>query len=184
MTSTAAHSQPLSDTTTAAPPAWRPGPVARLTLAVARICLGWIFLWAFVDKMFGLGYGTPASGAWIHGASPTAGYLGGVRGSFAHLFSSMSGQAWADWLYMVGMGGLGVAFVLGIGMRVASIGGIALLGMLWLSSLPLDTNPFMDQHLVYLVTAFALTACRAGDTLGLGKWWAGTGLVRALPFLR
>ncbi|MGH8875878.1 MAG: hypothetical protein ACRD0P_00795 [Stackebrandtia sp.] len=157
---------------------------ARVWLAVARVCLGWIFLWAFLDKLIGLGHGTPSQGAWLNGASPTAGYLGGVKGSFAGVFAAMSGQAWADWLYMVGMGGLGVAFVLGIGMRVAALGGVALLGMLWLSALPLDNNPFMDEHLVYLATAIALAAARAGDTLGLGRAWAKSGLVQTFPFLR
>ncbi|ADD43466.1 DoxX family membrane protein [Stackebrandtia nassauensis] len=159
-------------------------PFARVALALARICLGWIFLWAFLDKLLGLGRGTPSDGSWLDGNSPTAGYLGSVEGTFAGLFSAMSGQVWADWLFMLGMGGLGVSLILGIGMRVAAIGGIALLGMLWLSSLPLENNPFMDEHLVYLVTAIALAAARAGDTLGLGKAWARTPLVRALPFLR
>ena len=30
-------------------------------LAVLRIATGFIFLWAFLDKMFGLGYATPAA---------------------------------------------------------------------------------------------------------------------------
>lgn len=159
-------------------------PAARYALALARICLGWVFLWAFLDKLLGLGRGTPADGSWLSGGSPTAGYLGSVEGTFASLFTGMSGQVWADWLFMLGMGGLGAALILGIGLRVAAFGGIALLGMLWLSSLPLANNPFMDEHLVYLVTAVALAAARAGDTLGLGRVWARTPLVRAWPFLR
>lgn len=183
----------MTDTATpAAPPDTAPrgdyvptlSPTARVALALARICLGWIFLWAFLDKLLGLGRATPADGSWLAGNSPTAGYLGGVEGTFAELFAGMSGQVWADWLYMIGMGGLGVSLVLGIGMRVAALGGVALLGMLWLSSLPLANNPFMDEHLVYLVTAIALTAARAGDTLGLGRIWGRSALVRALPFLR
>lgn len=185
MTDTATPT-PTASTSTEARPDSGPtlSPVARVTLALARVCLGWVFLWAFLDKLLGLGRGTPADRSWLDGASPTAGYLGGVEGTFAGLFARMSGQAWADWLFMIGMGGLGVALILGIGMRVAALGGIALLGMLWLSSLPLANNPFMDEHLVYLVTAIALAAARAGDTLGLGRIWARSPLVRALPFLR
>ncbi|WP_418606599.1 hypothetical protein [Georgenia sp. SUBG003] len=37
----------------------------RKTLAVGRIIIGWTFLWAFIDKLFGLGYMTPAERAWI-----------------------------------------------------------------------------------------------------------------------
>ena len=39
--------------------------------AIARISLGWIFLWAFLDKTFGWGFATPANRAWIAGGSPT-----------------------------------------------------------------------------------------------------------------
>ena len=44
-------------------------------LATLRISLGSIFLWAFLDKMFGLGYATSSEDAWINGGSPTEGYL-------------------------------------------------------------------------------------------------------------
>jgi hypothetical protein len=40
-------------------------------LAILRVLLGVEFLWAFLDKTFGLGYATPAARAWIHGGSPT-----------------------------------------------------------------------------------------------------------------
>ncbi|MFI7542538.1 hypothetical protein ACIBQZ_14865, partial [Actinoplanes sp. NPDC049599] len=48
----------------------------RFTLAGLRLALGWVFLWAFIDKMFGLGLATPEKGAWINGGSPTKGFLG------------------------------------------------------------------------------------------------------------
>ncbi len=31
----------------------------RFVLAVLRLAMGFIFLWAFLDKTFGLGYSTP-----------------------------------------------------------------------------------------------------------------------------
>ncbi|MEU1639921.1 hypothetical protein ABZ440_44135, partial [Nonomuraea sp. NPDC005701] len=43
--------------------------------AVARIAIGWIFLWAFLDKTFGWGFATPAGKAWVAGGSPTTGFL-------------------------------------------------------------------------------------------------------------
>ena len=42
---------------------------------LARISLGWVFLWAFLDKTFGLGYATESKDAWIDGGSPTFGFL-------------------------------------------------------------------------------------------------------------
>ncbi|MER7365496.1 hypothetical protein ABT353_22580, partial [Nonomuraea wenchangensis] len=43
--------------------------------AAARISIGWVFLWAFLDKTFGWGFATPAAKAWINGGSPTTGFL-------------------------------------------------------------------------------------------------------------
>ena len=152
-------------------------------LAVARIVLGWIFLWTFLDKTFGL-YGTPADRAWVTGASPTQGYLSNVDGTFSSWFAVLSGSPVTDVLFMGGMAGLGVALVLGIGLRTAAIGAVALLGSLWLSALPLETNPVIDQHLVYLAAIVAFAAANAGDTWGLGRAWARTRLVRRIPILR
>jgi hypothetical protein len=42
-------------------------------LAVFRVVVGLEFLWAFLDKTFGLGYATPAARAWINGGSPIVG---------------------------------------------------------------------------------------------------------------
>lgn len=42
----------------------------RYILAGTRLALGWIFLWAFVDKMFGLGMATESKNAWINGVAP------------------------------------------------------------------------------------------------------------------
>ena len=39
----------------------RPG--ARRSLAVLRLATGFIFLWAFLDKTFGLGFSTPVERA-------------------------------------------------------------------------------------------------------------------------
>lgn len=43
---------------------------ARYLWAVTRLCLGWTFLWPFMDKLFGLGHETTAAHAWINGGSP------------------------------------------------------------------------------------------------------------------
>src|SRR6478735_2194878 len=48
---------------------------ARRALAATRLATGFIFLWAFVDKTFGLGYSTPSERAWINGGAPSQGFL-------------------------------------------------------------------------------------------------------------
>src|SRR3954470_4113266 len=104
----------------------------RYTLAVTRLALGWVFLWAFLDKTFGLGHETASSAAWINGGSPTEGFLAHApTGPLASFYNNIAGAAWADWLFMIGLAGIGVALILGIAMRIASGAGAALLVMMW-----------------------------------------------------
>jgi thiosulfate dehydrogenase [quinone] large subunit len=152
--------------------------------AAVRIALGFIFLWTFVDKLFGMGRGTSHDRAWIRGGSPTSGYLGHVTGPLGSVFRDMSGKRWPDWLYMIGFAGLGIALILGIGMIIAAVGGTLLLATLYASNLPVESNPFVDLHVIYALTIIALAVTRVGERYGLGRWWARTALVRALPFLR
>lgn len=158
--------------------------VAAYTFAIVRILIAVEFLWAFLDKTFGLGVATPAERAWIEGGSPTTGYLSNVEGTFGDFFGTMAGSAVIDWLFMLGLLGIGLALLLGIGMRIAAVSGAVLLLLMWLASLPLANNPFVDYHLVDAVLLIGLAAVAAGDTLGLGKQWAATDLVQRFPWLR
>lgn len=153
--------------------------------AVARLALGWVFVWAFLDKLFGLGHDTTGAQAWLNGGSPTQGFLGhGTSGPMAGFYHAIAGAAWADWLFMIGLVGIGAALMLGIGMRVAAVTGAVLLVLMWSAVLPPANNPFMDDHLIYALLIIGLAMAGAGDTLGLGRWWKNTGLVRRLPILR
>src|SRR5690349_621601 len=86
---------------------------ARRALAVLRLAFGLTFLWAFFDKLLALGFhtGVNAQGvvdrfgpaAWVHGGSPTTGFLKmGVPADnpFKSFFNGMAGQTWVDWLFM------------------------------------------------------------------------------------
>ncbi|WP_402468737.1 hypothetical protein [Isoptericola aurantiacus] len=159
-------------------------PVAAITFAVLRLLIAFQFLWAFADKTFGLGLATPAENAWITGGSPTEGFLSNVEGPFAGFFGALAGVAVIDWLFMLGLLGIGLALALGVGMRIAAASGVVLLVMMWMASLPIDVNPFLDDHLIEAVVLVGLAAVAAGDTFGLGRRWAATDLVRHYPILR
>ena len=158
---------------------------ARYALAVARIAIGWVFLWAFLDKAFGLGFATQRADAWISGGSPTTGFLTfATEGKTFHsFFSGLAGPV-ADWLFMAGLLGIGVALTLGIGMRIAAACGALLLTLMWAAELPLENNPFVDDHIVYAVVLVALAIFGAGRTLGLGRMWERLPLVQRAPILK
>jgi thiosulfate dehydrogenase (quinone) large subunit len=168
---------------------------AAKALAVLRISTGFVFLWAFFDKTFGWGYATPSAKAWIHGGSPTKGFLSSVDvGPFQGFFHTIAGAGWANWLFMVGLLAIGVALVLGIGMRIAAGAAVLMMAMMWFAEYPLaqhtaagkpsgSSNPITDYHFIYAVTAITLALTYAGHTWGLGKWWASLPIVQKYRWL-
>jgi thiosulfate dehydrogenase [quinone] large subunit len=151
---------------------------------VSRILLGWMLLWAFLDKTFGLGYATSSEGAWINGGSPTSGYLKfAVSGIFEPFFTSIAWNDVIDMLFMLGLLLLGIALLLGIVMRLATIGGILMFVPLWSTNVPPANNPLIDQHIVYIFLLIGLCRVKAGRVLCLGSWWSTTPLVKRFPVL-
>ncbi|WP_019544783.1 membrane protein [Streptomyces sulphureus] len=164
--------------------------------ASARVLLGFVFLWAFFDKTYGLGYATASGKGWIDGGTPTEGFLKNVAvGPMESTFHSWAGAAWADWLFMLGLLGIGLALTAGVALRLAAVTGTMMMALMWMGEWPparhlsdgsasMSTNPFVSYHLVYAVVLMALAAVSAGDALGLGRLWARLPLVRAHVWLR
>jgi thiosulfate dehydrogenase [quinone] large subunit len=170
-------------TTRAAPVSAR-GPVAtRYVLAALRIVIGWTFLWAFLDKLFGLGYATPEAKSWLNGGSPTKGFLSSATGPFEGFYHDIAGTGWANWLFMLGLVCIGTAFLLGIGTRVAAVAGAVMYLMMWSVHLPPETNPVVDEHIIGALAIVLLALLAAGDTIGLGRWWKGLPVVQRNPWL-
>jgi len=157
----------------------------RYVTAALRFSLGWIFLWAFLDKLFGLGHETASKQSWLNGGSPTNGFLAhATTGPFSGLYHHFAGHAWADWLFMLGLLGIGIALIAGVAMRAAAVCGVVLVVMMWSAVLPPENNVFMDEHIIYALTLVSLTLVHAGHTLGLGPIWERLPLVQRYSFLR
>ncbi len=172
------------------------GPMASAALAGLRVALGFIFLWAFLDKTFGLSYSTSGAKAWIRGGSPTEGFLKSVDvGPLQSFFHSIAGTWWADWLFMMGLLGMGLALVLGITVRLAAVAGVALMAFMWLAEFPLaqhtaggqpsgSTNPIVDYHFLYALALIVLAVTDAGARFGLGRMWRRMPIVRERRWLQ
>ncbi len=166
-------------------------------IAVLRIAFGVTFLWAFLDKLLALGFHTGydqegnldrfGDAAWINGGSPTEGFLSfGVPANnpFKDVFTSMAGQGWVDWLFMIGLLGIGVTLLTGVAMRIGTAAGAVLYAMMYAASLPLQTNPVIDDHFVGVIVMVVLALAYAGRTWGLGRWWESQEVVQKNPALR
>lgn len=173
----------------------RSGPV----WGVLRIAMGWIFFWAFLDKLLALGFATgrdPETGvvdrfsdaAWVNGGSPTEGFLSfglHTKEPFTSIYSDLAGQAWVDWIYMLSMALIGIALLLGIATRLAAIGG-AIWMVLFYTAAAIwpENNPFLDDHVIEAIVLVGIAYVGAGRYLGFGRWWDELGFVRRSPWLR
>ncbi|WP_237502938.1 hypothetical protein [Streptomyces sp. SID8374] len=157
--------------------------------AVLRLLISFTFLWAFLDKAFGWGYATPAARAWVEGGSPAEGFLSGVAvGPLESTFHSMAGQAWVDWVFMLGLLGIGLALAAGIGLRVTAVAGTVMMALMWAAEWPpaqhlsdgtpsMSTNPLVDYHVLYAAVLIVLALASAGRIWGLGRTWERLPLV-------
>lgn len=148
--------------------------------SLLRIGLGYIFLWAFLDKLFGLGFatckglGTGCSASWLEGGSPTAGFLGNATtGPLANFYHDLAGLAWVDWLFMLGLLFVGVGLLLGTWIKSASAIGIIMMLLMWSALLWPKNAPGVDEHIIY---ALVLLGFLVSD---VGRGWS----IR-LPWLR
>ena len=163
--------------------------LGRRVLAVLRLATGFIFLWAFLDKTFGLGYSTPTDRAWINGGTPSQGFLLGdaVVGPLKPFFASIASPA-SDVLFMIAMLGIGVAVMLGIGLRVSAVVGSFVLLAMWLAEWPIgmgtgSTNPIVNYHVIYALSLTVIAVLHAGDTWGAGLPWQRLALIRQARWL-
>ena len=135
----------------------------RTLIVLFRVSLGWVFLFAAIRQI-----PNPEFSA--------AGLMEGAT-TFAAFFAIFAAppfltiiNAVIPWVHLL----LGLALILGIGMRAAAIAGATLMLLYYLPRLDfpmVGTNSFiMDYHLVYAGLLVYLAAVRAGQIFGLEGW--------------
>ncbi len=151
-------------------------------LAIIRIVMGWIFLWAFLDKTFGLGVSTLREKSWLAGNSPTSGFLSSLKGPFAFFYNNLTGNLFVDWIFMIGLLLIGISLILGIFNKLATYSGSLLMLLMYTAVMPSKNNPLIDEHIIYLLILLLLNFFRAGDYFGLRKKWSKTSFVKKFRF--
>ncbi|OGD95866.1 hypothetical protein A3F02_01890 [Candidatus Curtissbacteria bacterium RIFCSPHIGHO2_12_FULL_38_9b] len=153
-------------------------------LAILRLSLGWIFFWAFIDKLYGLGFATTSDKSWLAGGSPTFGFLkNATQGPFSSFYHSIAGTPVVDFLFMAGLGLIGVSLILGVGVKIAGYSGALMMLLMWSAVLPPQNNPVLDDHIIYLIILITLASSKSGHIWGLGKQWSSTSIVKKYKFL-
>lgn len=172
-------------------------------LSLTRISIGFVFLWAFLDKLLALGYATgrdPETGkvdyfgdaAWINGNHVTEGYLKSAAGEFGgepvgvygEMFTgwgdfAIGGFRPLDWIFMIALLGVGLALILGIGTKVGALSATGLLLFMYIAHFDNSNNPFLDDHIVYSLAAIGIVWVELErQDIGLGKWWRSTSAVQ------
>ncbi len=132
-----------------------------MLILTLRFSMSFIMLWAFFDKTFGLGFATAREAAWIHGVSPTDGFLNGaVSGPFAGIFHAMAGNPVVTWLFMLGLLGIGLSFLIGHSMKFAGYCGALMMMLMYLAVLWPVNNPILDEHVIYALVFLLVGASK------------------------
>jgi thiosulfate dehydrogenase [quinone] large subunit len=164
-------------------------------LSLTRIAIGFVFLWAFLDKLLALGYSTGrdketgavdflGEKAWVNGNHVTEGYLGSSSGPLGDFFAGLGEQRWTDWAFMIGLAGIGLALMLGIGTKIGAWSGMAMLMMMyvthaWPGAVDPGTNPFLDDHIIYSLAGVGIVYVELKyQAIGLGRWWRKLDIVK------
>ena len=148
---------------------------ARIILAVLRVALGWVFLYAGITKLM-----NPAWSA--------AGYLTHAQ-AFTGLYGWFASSANIGWVNAVNEWGLtllGVSLILGIGVRLSSVLGIGLMALYYLPlgfPHPSATAYIVDEHVIYASVLLLFAVLRAGRAHGLDAWCADLTICRRFPRL-
>ncbi len=156
-----------------------------LCLAIMRIMLGWMMIWAFLDKMFGLGFPSPPEVAVINGGSPTEYYLTElVSGPFAEIWHALAGNAVIDAMLMFGLIAVGLGLTLGMASKLSTIGMTAMMIMMFVLEMPPADNPLIDYHIIYVMATLSVYWLGGFDTLSLNDRWKSLGIVQRIGILQ
>lgn len=116
----------------------------------------------FSDKLLGLGFATKSENAWLTDGSPTYGFLSfAAHSPLAAFYKGLAGNPLVDVLSMVGLLGLGLALLLGVGLRIVGIAGPLLMLLMGSARIPPENNPLVDEP----ITCFSL-----GSASPSGGW--------------
>ncbi len=151
------------------------------TIFLLRIVMGWAFFQAGIVKILDPNW--TAAGFLTH--TPEG-------NPFTAFWLTLAGNPTIDLLNAWGLTLVGLALLLGVGVRFAAFWGAVMMIFYWAAALtgglfaglPLEHGWFIDDHIVYALILFGLGAFGAGRILGLDKYLESTEIVEKVPALK
>jgi thiosulfate dehydrogenase [quinone] large subunit len=161
-------------------------PLAQVAVAIGRIVIGVIFLWAGLGKLLGSGpEGFSAAGFLQFGTAGTLGWPF-VSGEVAEgTIFNPTHDFWVslaandglmpilNFLVVFGQIAIGVALILGIFTRFAAAMGTLMMLFFFLAAWEFE-HGIVNQHLTYAVATFGLAVVGAGNYWGLDAMLGGS----------
>jgi|DewCreStandDraft_5_1066085.scaffolds.fasta_scaffold01510_6 thiosulfate dehydrogenase [quinone] large subunit len=123
-----------------------------------RLSLGFIFIWAGFDKLI---TDFTAKGFLINATS------GPLKDLFVRLGENQTALTVIDPLVVWGQILIGFSLILGLFTRFGLLMGAVQMFIFYLAQLWPEFNPFLDEHIVYILVMALLGALGAGRILGL-----------------
>ena len=140
---------------------WKRG--STWSIFVARLALGFVFLWGGYQKLLTEWSGGMATKGFLSGASVAG-------GPFADFFNSLAGNWTVEYLVVGGEFAVGLALLFGTLSRLGSIAGFLQMTLFTIAMWPIqDTptaNPVFDTRTFYMVVFAMLFFLRPGMFLG------------------
>jgi thiosulfate dehydrogenase [quinone] large subunit len=150
--------------------------IEAFSLVLLRTLIGWHFVYEGYYKLILPG--------WSRAGAPlrdwtASGYLNAATGPFADVFHRMAGSgamAWIDVLVPVGLLLVGLSLLLGLFTQLGAAGGLALLTLFYVSSIPTTGVPMAGAEGTYLLVnktliewaaLLVVLAARTGRIAGL-----------------
>ena len=147
----------------------------QLGVAILRITVGIVFLWAGLEKAIGAGLGTWTADGFLQFG--TAGTLGWpfVSGEVAEgtvfnptqaFWAGLAGSTLISWLVPLGQIGIGVGLILGLFTRFAAAMGTLMMLFFFVAAWEFEFG-IVNQHLTYAIITAFLGYIGAGYYYGL-----------------
>jgi thiosulfate dehydrogenase [quinone] large subunit len=160
-------------------PEWKVGKT--WAIFFGRLALGFVFLWGGIQKII----------VEMSGKMATTGFRSGpsvAKGPFADFFNGMAGNWTVEYLVVYGELLIGVALLLGVLVRFASLSGMAMMTLFTIAMWPIadkpTDNPIVDVRTFYLVVFAMVFFLAPGRFLGIDRWLEGTRIVQKHKRLR